>query len=323
MINLLNYETFFLLYADGELSPAEQESVLAFVKQHPSLEEEFNLIGRLTLKPGKDLVKMDKSILKKEMLEDLDSLYAFEPDLAITCPNKSALYKKERGAVIYGFRMFAAAAAILFTAGIFWLVMGEKRQDSSLAQQDIPVQQEKTLSSSNPEGAVVSAIASQEKRNQNSIDIQQVGHEPGAVKAIAAAVSSSLTVSTIASTAIVIPEVQNKNAGIQTIENNVQDLHAMDATKISIVESSSKPAPRGNLSEAALLAAAERMATTAAPIVAEPNAALLINAALKEEKKSGFRAILRTINRRLLNEQELPEDQKFIQVANFYIPVNK
>ena len=50
---------------------------------------------------------------------------------------------------------------------------------------------------------------------------------------------------------------------------------------------------------------------------------MLINAAMKEEKKSGFRAILRTINRRLLDEHELPQDQKFIQVANFNIPVNK
>jgi hypothetical protein len=50
---------------------------------------------------------------------------------------------------------------------------------------------------------------------------------------------------------------------------------------------------------------------------------MFINAAMKEEKKTGLRAILRTINRRLLDEHELPQDQKFIQVANFYIPVNK
>jgi hypothetical protein len=79
---------------------------------------------------------------------------------------------------------------------------------------------------------------------------------------------------------------------------------------------------RGNLSEAVLLAAAERMATTAARMASEPTT-MFINAAMREEKKSGFRAILRTINRRLLNEHELPQDQKFIQVANFYIPVNK
>jgi hypothetical protein len=58
-------------------------------------------------------------------------------------------------------------------------------------------------------------------------------------------------------------------------------------------------------------------------MTAEPNTTLLISAAMKEEKKSGLRAIIRTINRRLLDQQELPQDQKFIQVANFYIPVNK
>lgn len=322
MINLLNYETFFLLYADGELSPAEQESVLEFVKQHPSLEEELNLIGQLTLKPGKDLVKMDTSILKKEIVEDLETMYAFEPDLAITCPNKSALYKKEKGAIVYRFRMFAAAAAMLFTAGILWLVMGEKQQDASIAQQSIPVQQEKQLSSK-PEEAVVSAIESKQNNSQNAIGMLRTGFEASAMKVIAAAVPPSLNALTEASTAAPLPDVQKENIGLQTVEYGVQNLNAIDASKAVIVDASAKPALRGNLSEAALVAAAERMANGAAQTVSEPNAALLINAALKEEKKSGFRSILRTINRRLLNEQELPQDQKFIQVANFYIPVNK
>ncbi len=322
MINLLNYETFFLLYADGELSPAEQESVLEFVKQHPLLEEEFNLICRLKFNPGKDLVKMDKSILKKEMAEDPEMLYVFEPDLSITCPNKSALYKKERGAIVYRFRMFAAAAAILFSAGIVWLVMGEKQQDASLAQQDISVQQEKQLSS-NPEGAVVSAVDAQEKNIQHVIGIQQVGHKHNAVSAIAAGVFAPTTVATLEGTASQLSVVQKENIGLQTIDNVVHDQNPIDASNASIVDVSAKPSTKRNLSEAALVAAAERMATTAAPMASEPNAALLINAALKEEKKSAFRSILRTINRRLLNEQELPEDQKFIQVANFYIPVNK
>lgn len=320
MINLMNYETFFLLYADGELSASEQESVLKFVEQHPLLEGEFNLICRLKFNPGKDLVKMDKSILKKEIAEDLEALHAFEPDLAITCPNKSALYKKERSAIVYRFRMFAAAAAILFTAGILWLVMGEKQQESSIAQQAIPVKQEKQLSS-NAEGKVVTAIESHEKSIQNSIDMQQAGHEPNAV--IPATVSSALNVSTVANTAAPLPDVQKENVGLQTVEYGVQNLNAIDASKASIVEISTKPNPRGNLSEAALLAAAECMATSAGQTESEPNAALLLTDALKEEKKSGLRSILRTINRRLLNEHELPQDQKFIQVANFYISVNK
>lgn len=322
MINLLNYETFFLLYADGELSLAEQDAVLKFVEEHPLLEEEFNRIKTLKFTPDKDLVKMDKSILKKEIVEDLETLFAFEPDLSIICPNKSALYKKERGAIVYRIRMFAAAAAILFTAGILWLVMGEKQQDSSIAQQVSPVQKQKQLSSS-PEEAVVSAIAAQEINIHHVIGIQQAKHQPDAASEIAVEAASSFTASTIAVTPSQLPDVQKENTALRAIENIVEDLRTTDASKASIFDASVKPAPRGNLSEAALLAAAERMATTAAPIASEPNAALLINAALKEEKKSGFRSILRTINRRLLNEHEPPQDQKFIQVANFYIPVNK
>ena len=265
---------------------------------------------------------MDKSILKKEIVEDLDSLYAFEPDLGITCPNKSALYKKEKGAIVYRFRMFAAAAAMLLTTGILWLVMGEKKQDGFIAQQVIPVQQAKPLSS-NLEGAAVSAIESKQNNTQNAIGMLKAGFESSAVKVIGAAVSPSLNVLTEASTAATLPNVQNENAGLQIIVNDVQNLNAVDASKASIVSASVKPSMKGNLSEAALVAAAERMATTAAPTISEPNAALLVTDALKEEKKSGLRSILRTINRRLLNEQELPEDQKFIQVANFHIPVNK
>ena len=44
IINRHNYEEFFLLLADGELSDAEQETVLLFAKQHPDLEEELELL---------------------------------------------------------------------------------------------------------------------------------------------------------------------------------------------------------------------------------------------------------------------------------------
>lgn len=322
MINLLNYETFFLLYADGELSLAEQESVLEFVQQHPLLEEEFKIITRIKFSPGNDLVKMDKSILKKEIVEDLDVLYTFEPDLAITCPNKSALYKRERGAIVYRFRMYAAAAALLFTAGILWLVMGEKEQDTLIAQQADPVLQEKQLSS-NPGGTVVSASAAQKNNIHNALGIQQAKHQHIGASEIAAKAVSSLNTSSLAGNAAVLPDVQKENGAIQRIENNLQSFNTIEDSKTSIVEASAKPVPRANLSEAAVLAAAERMSTMAVQTAAEPNAALLLNAALKTEKKSVLSSLIRTINRRLLNEQEPSEDQKFIQVANFYIPVNK
>lgn len=39
-----NYEEFFLLLADGELSPAQEEAVLQFTKQHPDLADELDMM---------------------------------------------------------------------------------------------------------------------------------------------------------------------------------------------------------------------------------------------------------------------------------------
>lgn len=103
MIDLLNYETFFLLYADGELSPSEQESVLQFVAQHPLLEEEFNRIKALKFIPDKGLVMMDKSVLRMEIPEEIEADHRFEPDLSIVYPNKAELYKRKMFFLLIGF----------------------------------------------------------------------------------------------------------------------------------------------------------------------------------------------------------------------------
>ena len=42
-INTDNYEEFFLLYVDNELTPAEKASVEEFVKQHPELKSELDM----------------------------------------------------------------------------------------------------------------------------------------------------------------------------------------------------------------------------------------------------------------------------------------
>jgi hypothetical protein len=50
------------------------------------------------------------------------------------------------------------------------------------------------------------------------------------------------------------------------------------------------------------------------------NTALLIEDAVKDEEQNIFRGIIRRINRVINDETEVP-DRKFIQVANFQIPV--
>ena len=65
-INKNNYEEYFLLYADNELSDQEKNIVEAFVKQHPDLEEEFLIIKQSVIKPDADLKLEDKSFLFRQ-----------------------------------------------------------------------------------------------------------------------------------------------------------------------------------------------------------------------------------------------------------------
>ena len=63
-INQHNYEEYFLLYADKELSGEERVEVEKFIQQHPELEEEFDMINSTIMEPETFQLK-DKSFLLK------------------------------------------------------------------------------------------------------------------------------------------------------------------------------------------------------------------------------------------------------------------
>ena len=66
-INRHNYETYFLLWIDGELSVAEQEAVALFVAENPDLAEELALLQDAKLpKDGEELFFPDKASLMKQ-----------------------------------------------------------------------------------------------------------------------------------------------------------------------------------------------------------------------------------------------------------------
>jgi hypothetical protein len=64
-INLNNYEEYFLLYADNELSDKEKYEVENFVKQFPGFEEEFNMLKLTINVPDESVSLVDKSFLLK------------------------------------------------------------------------------------------------------------------------------------------------------------------------------------------------------------------------------------------------------------------
>lgn len=62
-INRNNYEEYFLLYADNELTDSEKAEILMFLKENRDLEEEFRMIHHSICKPDISVELADKSFL--------------------------------------------------------------------------------------------------------------------------------------------------------------------------------------------------------------------------------------------------------------------
>lgn len=145
-INRHNYEEFFLLYVDNELTAGQRKIVEAFVATNPDLQEEFELIQQSTftddvkldtafinslLKPVADestiseeqlLLYVDdelradeKAAVEKELLantslqKELQWLRRSQasPDISIVFPDKSLLYKQAEPARVFSMSMTA------------------------------------------------------------------------------------------------------------------------------------------------------------------------------------------------------------------------
>lgn len=64
-ININNYEEFFLLYADDELTAEERAMVDHFVSLHPDLEEELNMLSQTKLPAEEEVTFVNKATLYK------------------------------------------------------------------------------------------------------------------------------------------------------------------------------------------------------------------------------------------------------------------
>src|SRR5882724_7203450 len=64
-INRNNYEEFFVLYADNELSVAEKQLVESFVNENPDLQQEFSLLQQSKLISNNDIVFENKELLMR------------------------------------------------------------------------------------------------------------------------------------------------------------------------------------------------------------------------------------------------------------------
>lgn len=160
LINRDNYETWFMLYVDEELTAQEKTSVEHFIAVNPDLKETFRILSatkikdditlsadfkaslaKLTYSEASLLMYIDGELEKKDqqVIEQLAStdtglkreLLRLEntrstPDDSIVFPDKSILYKEETSQIPF-FRgtwyRYAAAAVLLLllTVGGWWV----------------------------------------------------------------------------------------------------------------------------------------------------------------------------------------------------------
>lgn len=96
-INRHNYEEFFLLYVDNELSSEDRRMVEDFVQLHPDLNEELELLSQFRFTPDNDIVFDNKEELLKVNGETPVSLNNYEESLLSYIDNE--LTEQQRIAV--------------------------------------------------------------------------------------------------------------------------------------------------------------------------------------------------------------------------------
>ncbi len=205
-INQNNYESFFLLYVDGELSAAEKLSVEAFIEQNPNLGAELQTLKEMILLTDESQI-VDKTALYRS--EDLDEnmqeamLLHIDDELPeaaretlvkkineelplqasweilqktkldtkdiVVFPNKKTLYRKEKtGTVVYARFTRWAVAAALIAAGFFAGVAIMNNRGNQ--QKDIA-----TVTDQNKPGSIVPKVI--EKNEQLPEDSKQLAAE--------------------------------------------------------------------------------------------------------------------------------------------------
>jgi hypothetical protein len=303
MIDFKNYEAWFLLYADNELSTSEKESVMAFISLHPELHPEMERLLSLKYQPDLKVSFPDKTVLFR-VEEDEEAAFTFSPDPNIVYPNKSSLYRNVPVKRMSWMKPLSVAASLLFLTGLMWWIMqvnGDVEQVSGYSQAvaatvaipaEKPVVESKVqidhnrhiLANHNTRkaGKYVNADSPQE-----FVQVSSVSQEIGGSNHLAEPVIS----------------LSSEQPSVSVQSNLSPDL--LEAARLRLTSPNQAETFQAVFPEAAIN-----------PV----NTALLIEDAVKDEEQNIFRGIIRRINRVIHDETEEP-DRKFIQVANFQIPV--
>ena len=196
LVNMTNFESWFVQYADNELSNPEKAETENFVYNHPELQAEFELIQNLRL----------------------------TPDTGIRFPDQKRLFRKTETtgrAVLVSLKFrLAVAAALLLMAGIFWLRQNKAGEISEPAIASIdpsPVQQK--TRAGKPEATLQATTPEQEVAANNQATL--------AAQTETSATRGNQALDRSAETPVLLAQQLSKN---KAADNNATDIKATDYT---------------------------------------------------------------------------------------------
>jgi len=272
-----NYEEFFMLYADNELTAAQRETVEAFIGANPDLQHELALFHQFKVSPDTAVVFNNKTALMKPeeghlniTATDYESFFvlyaddeltnnekagvedfvyrnpqlqdAFEllqqvkltPDTSIVFENKESLYRKEKDDKVVPFRWWrlaAAAAVILFVSGIFWLNKDKKNDQQAIAGNNPVVKPVKQPSPQTTEKKAAGKDIRNEQPAKETIALtgikkdNQQEKNTRAARAIAVAPGKEMNRNRKTVPAVQAPEIHDEIAGLNKKEFKNADIH--------------------------------------------------------------------------------------------------
>lgn len=208
IITLGNYEEYFLMYVDDELTQQEKAMVEAFLQFHPELQAEIDLLMETKLMPevlnfedkeslfAKNMMgqNIDENLLlyvddeldevrKKMVAEKLNNDAAYQkqyqwllrtksnPAEVVLCPNKEELYRHTVHRMRFGFAL-RIAAAVLFIASMGVLYLQQDNNQDAVPVAVIPKQSTNPAQTSKPadvpSNSVLANTAEKEKTLQTA-----------------------------------------------------------------------------------------------------------------------------------------------------------
>ena len=194
-INRSNYESYFLLYLDNELNPAEKFAVDKFIRENTDLYNEFELLQQTVLIP-QDLVFDHKELL---------------------------LHKEEKRRVIPIYFLRIAAAVAVVIAGT-WIIMNTiwSRKDLTINKKDLALNQgekkngeaAKNITENTIHANEMQVTDAENKKNSKQVIIRNPANQTQVVSAV----NQSINPGTVESGS---PELAENNSG--TVESGTPE----------------------------------------------------------------------------------------------------